>query len=115
MASQGSSSIALARDWCSLQEVLGAEAMRPALERLLQERFGMARGLWKNDGRGRILEGLPEQVSAGWGDCSLPWEIDDDGVPVRFDPWGGQKTGLFLDMWENRRRMAGLLWPGQSS
>ena len=91
----------------------GAEAMRPALERLLQQRFGMGRGLWKNDGRGRSLEGLPEEVSAGWGDCSLPWEIDDDGVGVRFDPWGGQKTGLFLDMWENRRRMAGLLGRGK--
>ncbi len=70
-------------------------------------------GLWRNDGRGRVLEGLEQEVVPAWGDVDGPWTIDDDGVAVTFDPAAGQKTGLFLDMWENRRRMAPMLGTGR--
>ena len=92
----------------------GCEALRPAINNLLQDHFGLARGLWKNDGRGRQLEGLEAKVESGWGDTEGVWNIDDDGIQVSFDPWNGQKTGLFLDMWENRRRMVPLLARGRA-
>ena len=63
-------------------------------------------GLWRCDGRGRELEGLPSLVELAWGAPAASWAIQDDGIAVHFDPVGGQKTGLFLDMWENRRRMS---------
>jgi len=91
----------------------GCELLRPTLDELLQGRFGIARGIWKNDGRGRQLEGLESKVASGWGETAGLWSIDDDGVDVQFDPWEGQKTGLFLDMWENRRRMVPLLGAGR--
>ena len=69
--------------------------------------------VWRNDGRGRVLEGLDQVVETAWGDVEGPWTIDDDGIPITFDPTGGQKTGLFLDMWENRRRMAPVLGAGR--
>jgi len=69
--------------------------------------------LWRNDGRGRALEGLEAEVAPAFGEVDGIWTIDDDGFPVSFDPTGGQKTGLFLDMWENRRRMTTALGTGR--
>jgi len=95
----------------------GMDAWRGRVETVLQERFGIAAGLWKCDGRGRQLEGLPSEVSLGWGPSEIApgelWQTDDDGLVVHFDAWEGQKTGLFLDMWENRRRMAAALGHGK--
>ncbi len=95
----------------------GMDRWRPRVERLLQENFGIAAGLWKCDGRGRTLEGLPQEVKLGWGGSAAadgsPWTCDDDDLVVSFDAWQGQKTGLFLDMWENRRRMAAALGNGK--
>ncbi len=91
----------------------GMERWRPTLQRVLADGFGLSGLLWKCDGRGRELEGLPPVVEAGFGDVDGPWIVDDDGVSVSFDPWGGQKTGLFLDMWENRRRMVPALARGR--
>lgn len=90
----------------------GCEQLRPALDEVLRDRFGVERALWKNDGRGRKLEGLEQVVEAGWGETGGRWEVDDDGLKVGFVPSEGQKTGLFLDMWENRRRMVPLLGSG---
>jgi len=90
----------------------GMERMRPRIARALQE-LGWPAGLWKCDGRGRDLEGLPAVVEAGWGDVEGTWEVDDGGLRIAFDPWAGQKTGLFLDMWENRQRMVPALAAGR--
>ncbi len=81
----------------------GMERLRPWIEAGV--RATVPHGLWKNDGRGRKLEGLPDEVAVGWGDPPEVATIDDDGLTISFDLAGGQKTGLFLDMWENRRRM----------
>lgn len=90
----------------------GMERLRPAIEAALRS-LGWEAGLWKCDGRGRELEGLPPVVEAGWGQVEGTWEVDDGGLRVAFDPWGGQKTGLFLDMWENRQRMVPALASGR--
>lgn len=91
----------------------GMELWRGRIQAVLQEGFGVEGLIWKCDGRGRTLEGLPKVVEAGFGDVDGLWTIDDDGVAVTFDPWDGQKTGLFLDMWENRRRMVHALAHGR--
>ncbi len=95
----------------------GMDSWRGRIESVLRERFDIAAGLWKCDGRGRELEGLPAEVSLAWGPESAGrgslWSSADDGSIVHFDAWEGQKTGLFLDMWENRRRMAGALGRGK--
>jgi 23S rRNA (cytosine1962-C5)-methyltransferase len=84
----------------------GIERLGPLLEEVLRERFGIQRGIWRCTGRGRQLEGLADHVAIGWGEAEPPWTIQDEGAQVTFDPLGGQKTGLFLDMWLNRRRFA---------
>jgi len=95
----------------------GMDAWRPRIEAILQARFDVGAGLWKCDGRGRKLEGLASEVTLAWGPSDAeqgsPWQATDDGLVVGFDAWGGQKTGLFLDMWENRRRMAPALGTGK--
>lgn len=91
----------------------GMERLRPLIEEVLRERFNVERAVWKCSGRGRQLEGLPDDVAVAWGDPSIPWTIDDEGARVSFDPIGGQKTGLFLDMWMNRRRFAPVLGRGR--
>lgn len=82
----------------------GAESMSDWIADALPG-LGVDDALFKCDGRGRRLEGLEPRVEALCGDPSGTWTADDDGIAVQFDPWEGQKTGLFLDMWENRRRM----------
>jgi len=94
----------------------GMERLRPRIDRILQDRFGVSGGLWKCGSRGRALEGLPDDAGASWGDVGQPgesWAADDDGLSIHFDPHGGQKTGLFLDMWDNRRQMASALASGR--
>ncbi len=90
----------------------GLERLRPAIADAVQ-RICPDAGLWKCDGRGRDLEGLPSFVEPAWGDVEGTWEVEDDGLRIGFDALGGQKTGLFLDMWENRRRMAPALATGR--
>lgn len=91
----------------------GFEGLRPLVEEVLRERFGVARGVWKSSGRGRQLEGLPDHVAVGWGEAEPRWTVEDEGAAVAFDPLTGQKTGLFLDMWLNRRRFAPSLGQGR--
>jgi len=91
----------------------GFEWMRGLVEEVLRERFGINRGVWKCSGRGRQLEGLPDQVAVGWGEPEPTWTVEDEGAEVAFDPLTGQKTGLFLDMWLNRRRFAPSLGQGR--
>ncbi len=61
--------------------------------------------LLRNDARGRGLEGLADEVRWLRGERPGPFEVDEGGVAVRFDPVGGQKTGLYLDMRTTRDRI----------
>ena len=62
--------------------------------------------LLRNDARGRGPEGLEREVRWLRGGGTGPWEVEEGGVAVRFDPEGGQKTGLYLDMRLTRDRIA---------
>ena len=98
------------RKRASLQiNTAGMDQLLPTLIPVLRDRFGIEACVMRSTGRGRSLEGLPNDVRVAWGETvpmGLRWVIDDDGARVGFDPLGGQKTGLFLDMWLNRRRFA---------
>lgn len=88
----------------------GMERRREAILRLLEERLHPRAILDRSDPRHRKLEGLALPAA---GACrgqapAEPFEVLEDGLPMRVDlrPGAGQKTGLFLDQRENRRRFA---------
>ena len=74
---------------------------------LLVEGHDCTSVLLRNDARGRSSEGLPAEVRWMRGGGNGPWTVDEAGAPIRFDPVGGQKTGLFLDMRSTRDRIEG--------
>ena len=45
-------------------------------------------------------------ASVAWGTVPETVEINEYGVRYLVDPWGGQKTGFFLDQREKRRLVA---------
>ena len=71
---------------------------------------GCSAVLLRNDAKGRHPEGLEQEVRWLRGERTDRWEVDEGGVAVRFDPEGGQKTGLYLDMRLTRDRVAA--WAG---
>ncbi len=91
----------------------GMARRQEVLLRLLKEDFEIRACVLRNDGRGRALEGLPEESRVVWGEEGT-WTVTDLGITTAFDPLLGQKTGLFLDMAENRRRMAPALGAGRA-
>jgi len=101
------------RKRASLQiNTAGMDQLLPILLPVLQDHFGIEACVMRSTGRGRSLEGLPNDVRVAWGEpapVGLRWTVHDEGAAVTFDPLGGQKTGLFMDMWLNRRRFAPFL------
>ncbi|MDE2165199.1 MAG: class I SAM-dependent rRNA methyltransferase [Alphaproteobacteria bacterium] len=62
----------------------------------------------RNEGAGRKLEGLSEEVRLVEGSVDGPVELVENGVRFFADVRGGQKTGWFYDQRENRRVVASL-------
>lgn len=56
----------------------------------------------------RDREGLPRENRLVWGELVSPVEIHEHGVRLSVDVVGGQKTGHFLDQYENRGRVGAL-------
>ncbi len=90
-------------------EDLVVQALTAATERwlpvwldLLLERTDLASVLARNDPAVRRLEGLPREVRQLRGTTPTTIEIPEGGLRLQVDPWGGQKTGAFLDQRENR-------------
>lgn len=77
-----------------------AEMVRGAIERVLKPR-GVVRVA---DSPMRSLEGLPLAREVWWGEVPERLEVELEGFRVEADLLHGQKTGLFLDQRENRRR-----------
>ena len=88
-----------------------ADTLTGTVARLLHRDHGCSAVLLRNDARGRQLEGLESTVEPLIGDVPRRAAVDEGGVRVHFDPRGGQKTGLFLDMRANRDRVCE--WAGQ--
>jgi len=77
-----------------------AELVREALARVFAPR-GVVR---MADSPLRSLEGLPLERGVWWGEVPERIEVELEGFRVEADLMHGQKTGLFLDQRENRRR-----------
>ena len=58
--------------------------------------------LLRNDAAVRRHEGLPAEVLLAYGQVPEVVEVVEDGLKYLAAPWGGQKTGAFLDQRENR-------------
>ena len=92
-------------DWLAVQVLtLGievrAELVRAALERVLRPRGVMRIA----DSALRALEGLPLERGVWWGEVPERIEVVLEGLTLEVDLHGGQKTGLYLDQRQNRRR-----------
>ncbi len=92
-------------DWLAVQVLtLGmevrAELVRAALERVLAP-VGVVRIA---DSPLRALEGLPLERGVWWGQVPERIEVVLDDFKLEVDLHHGQKTGLYLDQRENRRR-----------
>jgi len=92
-------------DWLSVQVLtLGMEKrlneLRPALEKVFEPRGAVLVA----DSPLRALEGLDQRREVWWGDVPDHATVRVGGFDVRADLVHGQKTGLFLDQRENRKR-----------
>ena len=85
-----------------------AEMVREALTQVLRPRGVMRMA----DSPLRALEGLPLERGVWWGEVPERIHVDIDGFSVEVDLHAGQKTGLYLDQRDNRRR-AGARAAGQ--
>jgi 23S rRNA (cytosine1962-C5)-methyltransferase len=61
--------------------------------------------LLRNDHGMRAMEGLPEYVSAAFGEPGQQYLIEENNAQFLIAPWTGQKTGWFYDHRENRRQL----------
>lgn len=84
---------------------LGMARLRNALITLLNELFAPRALVEKSTGLSLEQEGLQERTELVQGTLPDPLIIEEYGVRTKVDVLGGQKTGLFLDQRENRRRI----------
>jgi 23S rRNA (cytosine1962-C5)-methyltransferase len=92
-------------DWLAVQVLtLGMERrlleLRPALEKV----FAPKGAVLVADSPLRALEGLEQRRERWWGDVPERIEVPVGGFTLEVDLLHGQKTGLFLDQRENRKR-----------
>ncbi len=80
----------------------GTDAVKPLLTEILIEEFKPRAVIERNEARVRELEGLPLIAAAIYGEAPAELEILQHGLRFYVEPFGGQKTGSFLDQRENR-------------
>lgn len=83
---------------------LGMEARLDDLRTAIEEVFAPAGVVYVGDTPLRSLEGLALERRVWWGEVPERVAVTVGGFPLEVDLLGGQKTGLFLDQRENRRR-----------
>ena len=86
---------------------LGIEARADLVREALAQVFRPRGVMRMADSPLRALEGLPLERGVWWGEVPERILVDLDGFSVEVDLHGGQKTGLYLDQRENRRRAGG--------
>ena len=92
-------------DWLSVQVLtLGMERRLDSLRAALEQVFTPRGAVFAGDSPMRTLEGLERRREPWWGDVPARVPVTVGGFPLEVDLVGGQKTGLFLDQRENRRR-----------
>ncbi|MEY4374910.1 MAG: hypothetical protein RL760_1077 [Candidatus Eisenbacteria bacterium] len=82
----------------------GMEAQMEPLRRALEQVFEPAGAVLVADSPLRKLEGLEQRREVWWGDVPERVPVTVSGFALEVDILHGQKTGLFLDQRENRRR-----------
>jgi len=87
----------------------GIERVRPTVLDRLSNLLPLRAIYERSDANYRSLEGLGPSEGPLVGDAPEPFEIRDNGVRMLVDVVQGQKTGLFLDQFENRRRFRDVL------
>lgn len=91
---------------------LGMECLRETILAALDDVLKPATIVLRNDSKARTLEGLPLEKGIVKGSLdSLP-RITEGTVSFEIDPLAGQKTGFFLDQYENRMALAALAQSG---
>ena len=92
-------------DWLAVQVLTLGIEVRAALVRAALEQVLRPRGVMRiADSALRALEGLPLERGVWWGEVPERIEVALDGLTLEVDLHRGQKTGLYLDQRENRRR-----------
>ncbi len=87
----------------------GAEALREVILEAVVAELSPRAVIWRNDVAARELEGLPRLVETVYGDAPERLEIDEEGTRFAVPALGGQKTGWFYDMRENRTALCRLV------
>lgn len=92
-------------DYLAVQVLtLGMEAQRDSIRAALDKVFAPKGVVYVGDSQLRTLEGLELKREIWWGDVPERIAVTVGGFPLEVDLIGGQKTGLFLDQRENRKR-----------
>jgi len=92
-------------DWLAVQVLtLGMERRLAELREALEQVFAPHGAVLVADSPLRLLEGLDQRREAWWGDVPERVTVEVGGLALEADLLHGQKTGLFLDQRENRRR-----------
>ena len=92
-------------DWLAVQVLtLGMERRLVELKVALEQVFEPRGAVLVADSPLRTLEGLDQRREVWWGEVPERVEARVGGFEVSVDLIHGQKTGLFLDQRENRRR-----------
>jgi len=87
----------------------GMENLSDMILLLLKEIFDPKAIVLRNDSPIRDLEGLPLEKKIIFGKIDGPIQVVRDGMTFEVDLLEGQKTGLFLDQFENYRVLKGLV------
>ncbi len=90
---------------------LGMEKWSDRVLKVLDEVFSPAVMVLRNDSSARTLEGLPLEKKVVKGSLEKLPVIRDKKTLIEIDPFGGQKTGFFLDQSENRNAFGDLISP----
>ena len=81
----------------------GMDALLPQLIEILDELLAPTCIVARNDSTFRDLEGLPREVTVLRGRPVADSTVRYEGLTLRINLMGGQKTGLFLDQRDNQR------------
>ena len=87
----------------------GMESQRDLMCEVLDELFRPEVILAKNDGVHREIENIPSYKKVIKGTLAGPIVVKDTELKLEVDLLEGQKTGLYLDQWENYKRLRELV------
>ncbi len=87
---------------------VGMEKLKESLIQWIREVLQPDTIVERSEASARVNEGLVREKKVLWGELENPVIVLENGIKYTVDVWEGQKTGLFLDQRDNRRRMATL-------